>query len=90
MIAHGTPAEIAAAIHAALRVRNSNVLYAVIMREEDTATLVEVDTKKHERIERDRFDSIAGCYFGSRNHVASRVSMEEIREAIEATLGESA
>ena len=86
MIAHGTPAEIAAAIHAALRNRRSTALYAVVMREDDTAELVEVDTKKYERIERDRFDSIAGCYGGS-HKCNPRVTMEEIREAIEATVG---
>ncbi len=86
MIAHGTPAEIAAAIYAALRNRRATTLYAVVMREDDTGELIEVETRKYERIERDRSDSIAGCYFGSRNHVASRVTMEEIREAIEATV----
>ena len=85
MIAHGTPAEIAAAIYAALRNRRSTTLYAVVMREDDTAELVEVETKKYERIERDRFGSIAGCYGGSHN-CNPRVSMEEIREAIEATV----
>ena len=85
MIAHGTPAEIAAAIYTALRNRRSTTLYAVVMREDDTAELVEVETKKYERIERDRFDSIAGCYGGS-HKCNPRVSMEEIREAIEATV----
>jgi len=88
MIAHGTPAEIAAAIYAALRNRRSTALYAVVMREDDTAELVEVETKKYERIERDRFGSIAGCYGGSHS-CNPRVTMEEIREAIEATLGEA-
>lgn len=88
MIAHGTPAEIAAAIYAALRNRRPTALYAIVMREDDTAELVEVETKKYECIEREKFASIAGCYVGSHS-CNPRVSMEEIREAIEATLGES-
>ncbi|MDQ5914379.1 MAG: hypothetical protein QG584_261, partial [Pseudomonadota bacterium] len=46
---------------------------------------VEVETKKYERIERDRFGSIAGCYGGSHS-CNPRVTMGEIREAIEATV----
>lgn len=85
MIAHGTPSEIAEQIHAALRKRNPCALYAVVMLAPDIADLMDVETKKYGRIEREKFASISGCYVGSHS-CNPRVSMEEIREAIEATV----
>ena len=85
MIATGTPSQLAREVHSALSRRRSGAHFAVVMRSRDTAELVETNTKKLDRIERDRSDTIAGYYIGHRL-CGAKVSVEEIHEAIVETI----
>lgn len=85
MIATGTPTQLATDMHSALSRRRSGAHFAVVLRSRDTAELVETHTKKLDRIERERSDTIAGYYIGHRL-CGAKVSVEEIHEAIVETI----
>lgn len=85
MIVHGAPSELAQWAHDALRKRNHGVRYALILNSKLSASLVDMQTKKFDRIEKEKPETIVGCYVGCLNRPI-RIEVEDIREAIHAAL----
>ena len=81
----GTPEELARWAHSALQRRTYGKRYALVMLGKDSAELVDVETRKFEKIEEHRPEDIVGHYLGVQNR-PPKLTVEEFQEDIDTTI----
>lgn len=85
MIAHGTPAELAEWTYNALSRRKYGVPFVLVLVSKDSCALVDSESMKGKRIERENAAGIVGYYKGAQPR-RPQVSVIDIQADIEETV----